>query len=291
MSFYALGSEIKMLRRVRGFSQKELSEGICSQAQISKIEKGDVYPLASTLYEISNRLGVDINYFFDRALVERFDYIEEVYLQVREAVNNYEYRNVKEIVDLEMRNPLYHNHLEFKQFIMWHEGVCKYHNDNLVAEAIALIDQAFKLSHTNKYYSEREIEIMNSKGIIQFLNGDTPTAIELYLELIHHQEKLKCKKDITINIRLHYNLAKVLNKEKNYKDSITTCENCIKYCIRNNNMYLFGHLHFQVGYNYYQMEQYDKADPYFRKAHTIFDLQYEHKLKDHIDSNFLVSLN
>ncbi|MBR8644357.1 helix-turn-helix transcriptional regulator [[Brevibacterium] frigoritolerans] len=54
---------MKELRKQIGLSQEELATGICTQAQISKIEKGDVYPYASTLYLISQRLGVDVNYF------------------------------------------------------------------------------------------------------------------------------------------------------------------------------------------------------------------------------------
>ena len=49
MDFSAVGKKIKELRKQIGLSQEELAEGICTQAQISKIEKGVVYPYATTL--------------------------------------------------------------------------------------------------------------------------------------------------------------------------------------------------------------------------------------------------
>jgi transcriptional regulator with XRE-family HTH domain len=287
MSFSSLGLEIKLLRKNRGFSQKELSRGICSQAQISKIEKGAVYPLAPTLYELSSRLGVDINYFFERALFERLDYVEEVYSQIREAINDYDYLKVEEIIKIERKNPIYNKNLEFKQFIMWHQGICKYHNDNEIEEALSLIVHAFRLTHTEKYYSEREIEILNSKGIIHLNNEENLEAIELYKELIDQHEKLKIEKDKTIKIRLYYNLAKALNKSNHHDRSIEVCEKGIKYCVENNNMYLFGHLYFQIGFNYYQMDLIEKSRLYFNKSYTIFDLQNNKNLKNHVKTNFL----
>ncbi|WP_377887271.1 helix-turn-helix domain-containing protein [Alkalihalobacillus sp. R86527] len=287
MTFATLGIEIKNLRKFRGFSQKELSRGICSQAQISKIEKGDVYPLAPTLYELSNRLGVDINYFFERTLVERIDYVQEVYLQVRNAIKEYDYQRVEEIVRTEQRNPLYHQNLEFKQFIMWHNGICHYHLYQEAQSAIALINEAFNLTFTDKYYSEREIEILNSKGIVFLLSEEHTLAIALYTELIEQHSKLKRVRDHTVKIRLYYNLAKALSYHNDIQRSISICNKGIAYCISTNSMYLFGQLYFQVGYNYHLKGAEKESLQYFKKAHSIFDLQQQHEFKAHIEKEFL----
>lgn len=45
-------------------SQSELCHGICSQSQISKIEKGIIYPSSILLYQLSERLGINPNYIF-----------------------------------------------------------------------------------------------------------------------------------------------------------------------------------------------------------------------------------
>ncbi|MBN8210922.1 helix-turn-helix transcriptional regulator [Bacillus sp. NTK071] len=290
MTYSNLGFEIKALRQMRGFSQKELSKKICSQAQISKIEKGDVYPLAPTLYEIASRLGVDINYFFERALIERHDYVEEVYIQVREAINQQNYQKVYEIVKTEKKNPLYHHHLDFRQFIMWHAAICKYHLELDTKNTLDLLDEALKLTHTGKFYSEREIEILNSKGVIYLLTEEYAAAIDLYQRLLEEHERLRNEKDTTIKIRIYYNFAKALNKNKEYHSSIKICKYGIEDCITKKSMYLFGHLYFQLGYNYFQTGRRENAIQYFSKAYTIFDLQNEDELKKHIDQYFLKGL-
>ncbi len=64
MEFYDLGITIKELRMKKNISQSELCHGICSQSQISKIEKGMIYPSSVLLYQLSERLGIDPNHIF-----------------------------------------------------------------------------------------------------------------------------------------------------------------------------------------------------------------------------------
>ena len=49
---------------LKNISQSELCHGICSQSQISKIEKGMIYPSSILLYQLSERLGIDPNNIF-----------------------------------------------------------------------------------------------------------------------------------------------------------------------------------------------------------------------------------
>ena len=52
-----LGKEISRRRRQERMTQQELSEGICSQAALSKIEKGDTVPALENLFHLSIRLN------------------------------------------------------------------------------------------------------------------------------------------------------------------------------------------------------------------------------------------
>ena len=60
----AIGNKLKQLRKQRGFTQKELANGICTQAMISNFEKGDSSPSSLVLFQLAERLQVDINDFF-----------------------------------------------------------------------------------------------------------------------------------------------------------------------------------------------------------------------------------
>jgi transcriptional regulator with XRE-family HTH domain len=63
LEFTQIGKRIRIMRKAKGISQEELSKGICTQAQISKIEKGQAQPSVPTLFLISERLEVNCYYF------------------------------------------------------------------------------------------------------------------------------------------------------------------------------------------------------------------------------------
>lgn len=65
LEFTQIGKRIYLTRLAKGMSQQELAKGICSQPQISKIEKGEAQPSVPTLFRISERLGVNCYYFIE----------------------------------------------------------------------------------------------------------------------------------------------------------------------------------------------------------------------------------
>lgn len=78
MQLTEIGKKISELRNEMTLTQEEVAEEICSQASISLIEKGELDPNATILYQIAKKLGVDVNYFFHIGSTPRLDYINEV---------------------------------------------------------------------------------------------------------------------------------------------------------------------------------------------------------------------
>ena len=60
----SIGNEIKRIRQERNWTQSELCRGICSQAEISKIENGRNSPTVDLLQQIAERLHVPVSAFF-----------------------------------------------------------------------------------------------------------------------------------------------------------------------------------------------------------------------------------
>lgn len=63
-----LASRIKNRRKELKMSQKELAEGICKQGQISRLENGEYIPGSVLLHELSRKLNVSMDYFFDEQI-------------------------------------------------------------------------------------------------------------------------------------------------------------------------------------------------------------------------------
>ena len=70
-----LGGKIRRLRLEKGMTLKDVSEKTgFSTALLSQIENGIVSPPISTLWKISQALGVKLSFFFQESPVERRDY-------------------------------------------------------------------------------------------------------------------------------------------------------------------------------------------------------------------------
>ncbi|MBA4538629.1 helix-turn-helix domain-containing protein [Bacillus aquiflavi] len=283
MDFFAIGKKIKELRKVLGLSQEELANGICTQAQISKIEKGDVYPYATTLYLISQRLGVDVNYFFDIGTTPRLDYVQEVYKQLTYTRRNSNYEEMAQIVKLEEKNPLFTQNNKNLQLLLWHKGICEYMLNRDKEKAIKTLEKAILLTKTTeKVWSEREIEVLLSIGSIYFEEQNYKKAIDTYLLAKEHLEQLPFLNDHTIYCRLHYNIARVLTRLHRYNESFFHCKEGIKWCIEKDNLYLLGELYYHIGYNYEIQGHFKKAKQHMKKALVVFELQQDDKYKQFI---------
>ncbi|WP_139491808.1 helix-turn-helix domain-containing protein [Brevibacillus dissolubilis] len=268
-----VGASIRELRKALGLTQKELADQICTQAQISKIEKGQVLPSVEIMYRLAKRLGVDLHYFFGVMETPRLDYVNEVIFQIRQAIRFRDYRQVWEILMREESNPLFQSKPN-KQFILWHKGICLYHLYEDQEQALEVLSSA--LSHTEtteRNYSEREIEIMVSIGVIHFAEKQFERATEVLLDANKRLGRLPSLQDRTIKLRILYNLAKSLTSSGKYQESLAFCDQGINLCITYEVLYLFGELHYQKGRNLAYLGRLAEAAEQYEKSIMIFTLQ------------------
>ncbi|WP_163102079.1 helix-turn-helix domain-containing protein [Peribacillus alkalitolerans] len=288
MDFSAIGQKIKELRKQSGLSQVELAEGICTQAQISKIEKGDVYPYASTLYLISDRLGVDVNYFFDIGMTPRLDYVQEVMNQLKMARKTRNYKEIEEIIIMEGKNPLFIQNKRNYQVLLWNKGICEYELYKNLEGSIKILNEAINLTHTTeKIYSERELEILLSIGVIYSEDNQLNQALSVYENAHVHLKALPFLNDHSIKTRILYSIAWTETRLKKYQDSIKHCEEAIRWCLQKDNMLLLGELHYHLGYNYELKGKIQEAYKYMNKAKLIFELQNEKNFTSFIEKKLL----
>ncbi|MFT9849200.1 helix-turn-helix domain-containing protein [Aneurinibacillus sp. REN35] len=272
MSIQRIGEVVREIRKYLNISQTELAKGICTQALISKIEKGEVIPSAEILYYIAKRLGITLDYFFDRIENPRFTYVQEFFYQIRKLIRERNYEEVSILIKAERNNPIFHNR-ENRQFMIWHEGICAYYLEHDLHKSLELLDSALELSVSMDNYTEKEIEILNSIGIIYSEEGRYKEALERFATAIDHMNSITFIQDYTIYLRLFYNYAKVLTQLENYTRSLTYCDKGLRLCQQHEYLYLFGELHYQKGENLLKLRKKEQALEFFHKSWTIFDLQ------------------
>ncbi|MEJ9113040.1 helix-turn-helix domain-containing protein [Bacillus paramobilis] len=280
MEFYDLGITIKELRMKKNISQSELCHGICSQSQISKIEKGMIYPSSILLYQLSERLGIDPNNIFALTQNKKLKYVENVKYVMRDCTKQKQYNELYEIVKQE-KNENNFQLKEDKQFLIWHEAIAIFHVNKSIKTALNLLNSALKLTVTNvDFLSEREIDIMQSMAIFHWVNKEYEKSITILRRCLTNFNKLDFPRDKEIKLKIIFNLAKILGLANQHEEAIKYNDMGIKLAINLNTLYLLGELYYGKAWNLLKLEQYNEEDvaDNMKKALFIFELTEKENL-------------
>ncbi|MDA1567934.1 helix-turn-helix domain-containing protein [Bacillus cereus] len=255
MEFNNLGITIKELRIKKKISQSELCHGICSQSQISKIEKGVIYPSSVLLYQLSERLGVDPNSIFAITQNNKLKYVENVKNVIQDCIRQHQYKELYEIVKKE-KNENNFQSIEDKQFLIWHEAIAIYRVNKSIKSALTLLNHALKLTVTNAdCLSEREIDIMQAMAIFYAENKEYEKSINILRRCLTNFNKLDFPRDKEIKLKLIYNLSKCLSYTCQYEEAIKYIDKGIQLAINLNTLYLLGELYYGKGSNLLKLKQ------------------------------------
>ncbi|TCD35293.1 helix-turn-helix domain-containing protein [Bacillus wiedmannii] len=280
MGFYDLGITIKELRMKKNISQSELCHGICSQSQISKIEKGMIYPSSILLYQLSERLGIDPNNIFALTQNKKLKYVENVKYVMRDCTKQKQYNELYEIVKQE-KNENNFQLKEDKQFLIWHEAIAIFHVNKSIKTALNLLNSALKLTVTNvDFLSEREIDIMQSMAIFHWANKEYEKSITILRRCLANFNKLDFPRDKEIKLKIIFNVAKILGLANQHEEAIKYNDMGIKLAINLNTLYLLGELYYGKAWNLLKLEQYNEEDvaDNMKKALFIFELTEKENL-------------
>ncbi|MED0876773.1 helix-turn-helix domain-containing protein [Bacillus mobilis] len=282
MEFNNLGITIKELRIKKNISQSELCHGICSQSQISKIEKGVIYPSSILLYQLSERLGIDPNSIFALTQNKKIKYTENVKYVMRDCIRQHQYKELYEIVKKE-KNENNFQSTEDKQFLVWHEAIAIYLVNNSIKSALTLLNNALKLTLTNiDFLSEREIDIMQTMAIFHAQNKEYKKSINILRRCLTNFNKLDFPRDKEIKLKIIYNLSKCLSYTCQYEEALIYIDKGIQLAINLNTLYLLGELYYGKGSNLLKLKQSNDENVAnnMKTALFIFELtKNENKLK------------
>lgn len=281
---YNFGEILKSTRIFKGLNATELAAGICSEEDIIQFEKEEKYPTIDQLSKMALKLDVELNHFFDIASTDTYNYAIAVTELIKKYKRERNYAAINEIIQKEQDNPLF-KHTSFSQFLLWHEGISTYYLEEDKEKSVGFLLKA--LSMTNEAdtdLTEREIEILTSIAIIEKDSGNLDKSVEVFLSALNNLARLPQVQDSSIWLRILYGLAQALSKLAKYEESLIYCSKGIDNCIYEENMYLFGELHYQTGMNYIKLGKLDEGKEYLEKAVTIFKLQKNEKFASLVTS-------
>ncbi|MDQ0269212.1 helix-turn-helix domain-containing protein [Cytobacillus purgationiresistens] len=273
----SFGEILSDLRAFKKVSVEELATEICSIEELIEYEKGKKYPTLDQLYEIADRLNVEVSYFINYASSSTFNYVTAVFQLIKKYKRERDYEAIYEIIDRERENPLF-KQISSQQFMLWHEGICKYYLHNNLTESVQLLYRAIDLTNPDRNnLSEHEIEILTSLAIIKFEESDFIAATNIFEDALDNLDSLPHILDPKVKLRILYGLSQTLSGRDLYNESLKYSNLGINYCINNELLYLFGEFYYQSGENYIKIDEIEKGIEYINKAKEVFILQNDEK--------------
>ncbi|UTR04587.1 helix-turn-helix domain-containing protein [Alkalihalobacillus sp. LMS6] len=258
-----IARKVQFLRKRESLTQAELSKGICTQAQISNIEKGVLNPSSLTLFHIAQRLKVDMNYFF----YQQLDY--PTHSQVIQ--NNLRLLALKEDFQAirDQLNTLHETNED--PFALWHEALCLYYLDGSYEKAIEQLSKAYENSTMAKRY---QLNMLSDLGFMYVQLNIFEEAFfcfdTLSQELNKQDGNVECKR---LLICANLGKAYVLFSTHQYGEAEECClvgeGLCIDYKILAGLSELFD-LH---GKSLLKRGEYTKAYAYISKARNVYAIE------------------
>ncbi|WP_027963975.1 helix-turn-helix domain-containing protein [Halalkalibacillus halophilus] len=276
---------LKQARLDAEMTQKQLAEGICTQAQISKLETGDEFPSSITLHLISKKLGLDAEYFFHQIESDRVDYIDDVKEFARIYRRDKNYLELNRLMKSELKTPLAKQNQEFLQFILWHLGISEFYLNKDKNIALKFLMDALKMKSivSNRV---RELEILNSIAIVLYESDNYQFSLKVFDLALEKLHGFPVNKDYTIELRLLYGASKTALKIGKLSYALSYSQQGVKVCNRNETLYLLGELYYQMARSLKHMNHL-KAEEFFSKSISTFLLEEKYDYAEIVEKAYM----
>jgi len=282
-----IGAIIKSNREKLGYSQEELSYGICSPGNLSKIEGGTRNPTRATFEALMEKMGQPSG-FYPSFLSAKDKQAYEFQHDFNELYAKGDYDEAEKILDklndmpeLEMTN---------EHFVRLSRVLIKQQKNTPIEEVIkdfegviGFIIKDFSIDKIRRSpLTKTEINILNAYAVALHQAGDVDTAIKIYYELIKWIENHVADMEsiAIVYTRILYNLSKFIGMSGDDHEAIRLCNEGIRLCIRYNRFNSFGQLLYNKGYGLMNLGEDAEAHKCIRQAYYICgalgDVQLSH---------------
>jgi len=271
-----IGEIIRINREKQKISQEELSYGICSASNLSRIENGAQIPSRATYEALMERLGVEPEMypsFLNNREVEAF----KLKHQIMKKIVYEKYEEAEALIDkLDSGQTL---ERVYEQFILHARALLLRYKGGCPNEVHAGIRKAAELS-VKDYSSENllhhvlstdDINVLNSLAVSFYTIGQEDKGIELLYALKEFIEK-KIVDDGMISpmyTRILYNLSKWIGLRGYYQEVLKLCDIGILRCIEFGAYLCFAGLLLNKGYAFVMLGQKDIGKKYLQESFYI----------------------
>lgn len=264
MAIYSMGEVIKRLRKSKGLTQEELSDGICTPGGLSKIENGYREPSHAKFVALMQRMG-QWEDSYDLFVGEEYYAITELQKEISTKIMHHDFENANLILE-EYENKIcmlpqenmYIQFLKLQKLIIADKG--RIHGEHL--EELENILRMTVPGYGKKKLHElvlnhQELMIINNIAIAYAENGKRPKAIKIFEELIAFLEEkfMDCRERNYLYAPLVLNLVKYLGLEGRFNEALEWAEQAIEELTEYGKTLYVPELHFDIAWVRIQMDR------------------------------------
>lgn len=281
MANYTIGDMVFESRTARGYSQEELSFGICSTSSLSRIENSGQIPGRKIFEALMQRLGVSDSLY--SAYISRDEM--EICKLIQELVWSLERLNFEEsekiVENLEGRlgrnSELERQYIDFAKARIFmnktgdHE---KFFEMLLATIRMTIADFEPERGIQRRLLTFHEITILNNIATELYNNGKKEEGLKLLYELKEYMdthiidEEEKAKKYPLIV----YNMTTRMGEMGWHKEVYELCDKTITYCVEHNKLIYLPYFLTNMASAAAELNMTDKAKELFGQAYTLFNI-------------------
>ena len=263
-----IGLALRRLRKKHKLTQKDLANGICSQAEISKIESGTHSPTVDLLFALSRRLQVPITIFLNQN--EQVDSIRLTDDRLLTLFQNQKYDLIYREAKDKIKQLKYDE--ELTSLYLYYLHITAYRMNKIDYRTCIVELQLLADKYATLYYSPKMLlRLKSAIATLYYEKRHYSHGLRAYEELINlnfDSDELLVEK-----IRILYNTSKVLIELNRPADALKYIDDGIQTCLQFKDMSLLGQLYYQRAY---ALELLNSSESQIResykKAYLLFDI-------------------
>ncbi|WP_164682242.1 helix-turn-helix domain-containing protein [Streptococcus hyointestinalis] len=265
---------IKVKRKEKGLTQKELAEGICVQAVISKIEKGETTPSVDLFFKLAKKLDIDMSVISSMFDLNNTAHHNGVYSdKVKQLLYMRDYDNLAYV--LKTLNPAEMTEEELLYY-EWLRAIAGYMTKQIsFTKTIERLNAL--LPKTKTTYQQLYLKIVSAIGSIYSDNQENALALSAFESIVNDYQ---VSHDFRDRVTFLYSISRAYFVEGDIDKSLTYISKAIDELLEEKSMYLLGDSLLMRAYILESMKLYDEAKKYCHQAITLFELENKELLKN-----------
>lgn len=261
--YMEIGTAIKFYRKYQSLSQKDLAEGICSQGEISLIEKGDRIPSISMNSKICSKLGIAVDALEEENFYESHElHISKVLNKLELFVNNREYEKMEPLLNDEIMNKYCNNPLNTQCFLCY-KGIFINYKENNPIKALEIFRSALQETNITSFstifdfpkhkniFSKHETLLIAGAASCFYQLHKYEQASYLFDVACNNIDNIKYQLSTQILGTVYYNASRNLKELGEYELALKLALKGLTFEKERKTIYRSAELLFEIGEIYY----------------------------------------